>query len=1840
MRGVPMRTHLIRMAVGAVVLGSFLLATQAEAANYDQSSYCGGLTWRDCTPDGAPGACGKQLCNIPISFEPFWSFPDCSPEYTCGCLLTRSEAPHDTILRYSDAGGCFDSYIQYYSTQYNAWNECRGTFSSWQCRPTDSQSCTLSGSRPGVRTCEATGPCTSAWGTCQVPKCRPEEDPECCLQYSGDPVDLGTGTVGYTPLQLDVVVDAPSGRLSVDRRYSSWRAALDLADQDMARTYAPKRSFGAGWYHQFQYLLVEHIGDPQTGVGQISVQFPDGTWETFDTAYGPTSHGGYSLIRNQNSPQYSLRLHDGTVVEFEEVEVTTANPVVARDYRPVVIREPSGRELHLRYYHYEPVTYIKSDPCQLREAVLPNQVADANSGRLCLVVSDDAFLRFTYGIFKDVYTNYSLIEAGTGPFIREIRAGAIPLDGNFMVASVNATQRAVYCYSKLQRLVTPTPASFRASWLAEAIHQQRESTDDIFPDYDFSDTACIQNTLSTPDENVQFVKWWEDYNFTRCSYNRPDLVSVGRSYAPDPAPYNCIASKLILSTRSSDDPSSSKLILPLLARSTFSRIVDPVLPPVTEFVSGFEYDTQGRAVADFWPGGYQRITYTSSTETIVTHESQGGNTVAYTIADGRVTGASDKTGCAGKPASIVRNESTGVVRTTALPVPPAAGVVTTALRDARGRVTLELVNPSGGNDGTTVPSAAEAGLTPTRIKMSGYDGHKGRATSLTTPTKESKKYSVLCPAASAFGVTGCGSAEPMLLRDFDVHADDGGTHFNDSPGSLVTKEFGVGYTLDADTKTAVLQTRKRKLEYRAGSADLAKTTDPRNIETTYTYYGSGAQTGRLHEITVGSQVIEQRTSYDSSGRVLEAFDRTGMKTTYTYDDLGRITSRLLSKSDTTETRLTTFTYAGNGRLVQTKVGGIAYPVVTNAVYFDGASGTLPPPSSPQFCSTTSLWGGGSAASSSDVSVAHAKCLTALGSAGRVVARTSGTLSGETFTANQTDSYTYTTTGLPELVTKRNGNGDIRRLSKSEYDDKGSLIRRFKYTTSLADTSPDYVKDLYPDILGRVTASTDERFATGTDHAANAPLVNRELEYDALGRVSKVRVKVGSGQWADTQYGYDLHDNLKKVIDPDGRVTEYLYDDFGQLVLVKSPDSGTTLYEYDEAGRLVTRTTADGTLDRAVITLAYDDENRLTSETFVPTTGATITRNYHYDGPYNPSGNCSSDPVELLFLNTEGRLAWVSDDAGATYYSYSPFGEIVATYEQEAGSFDACALRITRYIYDSAGRLTEVTYPSGRQVSYVYASNDLRPSSIEVVEGGQSTTLLEEILYDVDGAVIGYTAGSHVKATMDFDLAGQLTDRSYADGASALFSWGISDRDGSGNIKVVGDTVTGKSLAVTYDAGDRVSSVTGTKVKGYNDCQDITYDLAGNRESEACFGKTLTYGHDSGSMASNQLSSIGWNCGSGDPVTTYGINYDDGGNALNGYTKRFPLAADDYTLFYDAARRVVEAEVGIGAQSYFYTYDHRNLRTLKYGPGGYFVIYTYDTNGRLLSENDSFAGVREYIWLGGEPVAMLARYPGQEATSSRRYILASNHLGVPLRAYEHGSGRAVWAMDQEVFGRGYEYNPQASSQPLEISIPIRYPGQYFDEETGLHYNGARYYSPDLGSFISPDPILVGVNVPPAVRREAPSVVYTYGANNPLKNTDPQGLWQTGDDIRNCPAYDAALSLARYQAGCNDSGKGNECNPCQKALKACGKCDICSILQPGQGPTLTTGSWWPCLNPGSAACTVQPADWTHLVTEQSCSDPGLLAEVLLHEAVHQCSFVPFNEGGACGANSLGSLCRFER
>jgi len=102
---------------------------------------------------------------------------------------------------------------------------------------------------------------------------------------------------------------------------------------------------------------------------------------------------------------------------------------------------------------------------------------------------------------------------------------------------------------------------------------------------------------------------------------------------------------------------------------------------------------------------------------------------------------------------------------------------------------------------------------------------------------------------------------------------------------------------------------------------------------------------------------------------------------------------------------------------------------------------------------------------------------------------------------------------------------------------------------------------------------------------------------------------------------------------------------------------------------------------------------------------------------------------------------------------------------------------------------------------------------------------------------------------------------------------------------------------------------------------------------------------------------------------------------------------------------------------------------------------------------------------------------------------NDHLGTPQKIVDENSA-VVWSADYRPFG-------EANVTVNTLENNFRFPGQYFDEETGLYYNYHRYYNPTIGRYLTPDPIGL----------EDGRSLYSYSENNPIRFFDLMGLQST-------------------------------------------------------------------------------------------------------------------------------------
>ena len=164
------------------------------------------------------------------------------------------------------------------------------------------------------------------------------------------------------------------------------------------------------------------------------------------------------------------------------------------------------------------------------------------------------------------------------------------------------------------------------------------------------------------------------------------------------------------------------------------------------------------------------------------------------------------------------------------------------------------------------------------------------------------------------------------------------------------------------------------------------------------------------------------------------------------------------------------------------------------------------------------------------------------------------------------------------------------------------------------------------------------------------------------------------------------------------------------------------------------------------------------------------------------------------------------------------------------------------------------------------------------------------------------------------------------------------------------------------------------------------------------------------------------------------------------------------------------------KTHTHKYNALNQRISKNGPLSSNFFFFYDSTGQLIGEyrdnsstatpTDDWLVRQETVWLEDIPVAVIMK---ATATSPIQvYFIHADHLNTP-RVIIDQSNTLVWRWEStHAFGANLpNEDPDGNAQLFEYNP--RFPGQYFDKETNLHYNYFRYYEPETGRYISPDPI---------------------------------------------------------------------------------------------------------------------------------------------------------------------------
>ena len=211
------------------------------------------------------------------------------------------------------------------------------------------------------------------------------------------------------------------------------------------------------------------------------------------------------------------------------------------------------------------------------------------------------------------------------------------------------------------------------------------------------------------------------------------------------------------------------------------------------------------------------------------------------------------------------------------------------------------------------------------------------------------------------------------------------------------------------------------------------------------------------------------------------------------------------------------------------------------------------------------------------------------------------------------------------------------------------------------------------------------------------------------------------------------------------------------------------------------------------------------------------------------------------------------------------------------------------------------------------------------------------------------------------------------------------------------------------------------------------------------------------------------------------------------------------FFYNLEDRLERVENQSGTIIAKYGYDPFGRRLWKEASGTK-TYFMYADEGLIGEYTSTGSEIKTYGW---NPGSTWGTDPLFMKKADEYYFYHNDHLGTPQKMTSV-SGAVVWSAKYTSFGKA----EVDSSSTIENNL--RFPGQYYNAETGLHYNWHRYYDPTAGRYNRVDPVLSAFEIdqqilfilPALLKRNIQIQAYTYVLNNPINWTDIKGLAPNG------------------------------------------------------------------------------------------------------------------------------------
>ena len=614
---------------------------------------------------------------------------------------------------------------------------------------------------------------------------------------------------------------------------------------------------------------------------------------------------------------------------------------------------------------------------------------------------------------------------------------------------------------------------------------------------------------------------------------------------------------------------------------------------------------------------------------------------------------------------------------------------------------------------------------------------------------------------------------------------------------------------------------------------------------------------------------------------------------------------------------------------------------------------------------------------------------------------------------------------------------------------------------------------------------------------------RRWEYDGRGRlVQAVDVKGNV-----TRYAYDRADNLIRLEEPDGNVHRFEYNAMGNMVHA-SDNIREVRFTYGALGVLKSREQ-----ERHHITFGYNSElqlRRIGNEAgdnyffeldglgqVVAETGFDgLRREYERDGAgrvtrvNRPGGKWT----EYQYDGLDNILKEEQYDGEVSLYTYDKDGMLVKAKNSE-NLLEFTRDRKTGLIteerqgeytvsrtYDGEGNCTRITSSLGADIRHTYD----REGNLQAMQAGESWQA--SWVRDNTGLEVQRIFSGGVTVSTERDRFGCEVRKSVRSGGiergAYRYEWGIANR-----LLSKENELTGTVMRYDYDRFDfliRQETTQGSETDVIYRVPDFVGNLFGTPDR-----KDRKYG------AGGKLLE--------DPDCFY--HYDDEGNLIFREFKQL----QETGVRYDRKRMEKERDIRCLATGTGWLYEWASNGMLKnvIRPDGRPVEFRYDALGRRTAKL-YFGKVTRWVWDGNVPLHEWITtatdndvlpnrnnittwifeeetlIPTAKIQSDKSCSIVSDYLGTPIQMYD-GQGNKTWDCTLDIYGKVIDFTGK-----FLYDCPFRFQGQYEDAETGLYYNRFRYYSAEIGCYLTHDPIGLAGGI----------LIYGY-VSNPNSYIDPSG-----------------------------------------------------------------------------------------------------------------------------------------